>query len=256
MVIDELAILRNRSTQLWKAAKAIVDAPSVQRAWGLTGSPTPNAPTDAWAQVRLLTPAKTVRTMSQFRDLTMRQVSVFRWVARPEANDIVRAAMQPSVRFTREDIAELPPTTYVDRDVKLDPDAAKAYKLMFDKLRMLTHGGENITAVNEGVLQSKLLQIACGFLYTDTKGIYALPVTGRLRALEEIIAETDRKVIVFVPFIAALTSIAAHLRTKGHEVAVIYGGTAAARAIRSSGIFRSRPIRASWWHIRAVCHTA
>lgn len=226
VVIDELAILRNKSTQLWKAAKAIIDAPSVQRAWGLTGSPTPNAPTDAWAQVRLLTPARTVRTMSQFRDLTMRQVSTFRWVARPEANDIVRAAMQPSVRFTREDIAELPPTTYVDRDVKLDPDATKAYKLMFDKLRIMTAGGENVSAVNEGVLQSKLLQIACGFLYTDTKGVYALPMTGRLRALEEIIAETDRKVIVFVPFIAALTNIANHLRAKGHDVAVIYGGTA------------------------------
>lgn len=226
VVIDELAIFRNKSTQLWKAAKTIVDAPGVVRAWGLTGSPTPNAPTDAWAQVRLLTPARTVRTMSQFRDLTMRQVTPFRWVARPEANSIVYTALQPSVRFTREDIAELPPTSYVNRDVKLDPDALAAYNMIMAKMRILTNSGQNVTAVNEGVLQSKLLQIACGFLYTDTKGVYALPMTGRLKALEEVIAETDRKVIVFVPFIAALTNIAAHLRSKGHDVAVIYGGTA------------------------------
>lgn len=225
IILDEVATFRNKGTDLWKAANAVINAPSTQYAWGMTGSPTPGSPIDAWAQIRLLTPGRTVRTMSQFRDLTMRKISDFKWLARPEANDIVHAAMQPSVRYTRDDVMELPETSYVDRDVKLDPEAAKAYKLLFDKMRTLTNSGQSITAANEGVLQNKLLQVACGFIYTDKHEVYALPNSARLAALEEIINEADGKVIVFVPYIHALEGVAQHLRDAKHTVALVYGAT-------------------------------
>jgi SNF2 family DNA or RNA helicase len=225
VVLDELAVFRNRGTELWKAAQRVISAPSVEYAWGLTGSPTPNAPTDAWAQVRLLTPERTTRTFMHFQDITMRKVSQFRWIPRLDANEHVRAAMSPSVRYTLDDVMELPDTTYVDRGVMLDADAAKAYKLLYNKARMLSTKGEPITAVNEGILQSKLLQVAAGFIYTDSKTVYALPSTGRLRALEEALAETDRKVLVMVPFLHALTGVATHLRARHHDVSVVHGGT-------------------------------
>lgn len=225
VVIDELATFRNKSTELWKAANAVINAPSTRWAWGLTGSPTPNAPTDAWAQIKLFTPTRVVRTMMAFRDLTMRQVSAFKWIARPDANETVQTAMQPSVRFRLEDIQELPETSYVDREVKLDADAARAYKMLEAKMRLLTDSGKSITAMNAGILQSKLLQVAAGFVYANDKTVYSLPATGRLRALDETIAETDRKVLVFVPFLHALSGVAAHLRGKGHEVAVVNGST-------------------------------
>ena len=225
--IDELAILRNKSTKLWKAHASVVGPAPF--AWGLTGSPTPMAPTDAWAQIKLLTPHRVARTMLSFQDQVMRRVSQFRWVAREDANDTVHAAMQPAVRFTREDIAELPATSYANREVKLDPVAQRAYDLLFKKMAMLTAKGERITAANEGVLQSKLLQVSCGYIYTDqgtngSKQIYELPNGPRLAALDETIAGTNRKVIVFVPFIHSLEGIAAHLRGKGHDVAVVHGG--------------------------------
>jgi SNF2 family DNA or RNA helicase len=225
VVIDEIAAFRNKSTRLWKSADAVVNAPTVKWAWGLTGSPTPQSPVDAWAQVRLLTPNRTVRSKTSFQDLTMRKVSAFRWVPRPEANDIVFAAMQPSVRFTLDDVMELPPTIYVDRQVTLDQQAQQAYSLLISKMRILTQHGKSITAANEGVLQSKLLQVACGFIYTDDKNVYQLPATARLQALDETIAETDRKVIVFVPFLHALSGVADHLRAQGHNVGVVHGGT-------------------------------
>lgn len=227
VVIDELAVLRNKSTKLWKAHASVVGPAPF--AWGLTGSPTPMAPTDAWAQIKLLTPNRVARTMLSFQDQVMRRVSQFRWVAREDANATVHAAMQPSVRFGREDAVELPPTSYVNREVKLDPVAQRAYDLLFKKMAMLTNKGERITAVNEGVLQSKLLQVACGYIYTDQgtdgeKTVYELPNGPRLSALDETIAGTDRKVIVFVPYINALAGIEAHLRAKGHDVGVIHGG--------------------------------
>ena len=231
VIFDELAVFRNKGTDLWKAADAIVGA-GVPYAWGLTGSPTPNSPTDAWAQVRLLTPTRTTRTLGQFKDQTMRQITQFKWSARTGANEAVHQAMQPAVRYTRDDVMELPETSYVDREVKLEPDAAKAYKMLFDKMRTMSSTGDSITAVNEGVLQGKLLQVACGFLYTDKKTVYALPSDRRLEALEEVVNETDRKVIVFVPYIHALDGISKYLRGKKHNVAVVSGATP--RAARDS----------------------
>ena len=226
-VIDELASrgLRTKGTGLWKAHTTVVNAPSVKYAWGLTGSPTPKAPTDAWAQIRMLTPDRTTKTLGRFKDMTMRQISNFKWISRPEAVDIVHNTMQPSVRFTLDDVQELPPTVYTNRDVKLEPETAKAYKLLFDKMAMLTRQGENITAVNEGVLQMKLMQVACGYIYTDKHTVYKLPNGNRLAALVDLIEEADRKVIVFVPFVHALNGVSAHLKTLGYSTELVYGGT-------------------------------
>lgn len=225
LILDELAVFRNKATELWKAAATVVNATGMQYVWGMTGSPTPKAPTDAWAQVRMLTPDRTVRTLSRFRDMTMRQVSNFKWIPRPEATKIVHDAMQPAVRYARDDVAELPPTSYVTREVKLEPDAAKAYKLLFDKMAMATARGETITAVNEGVLQNKLLQVACGYIYTDKHKVYELPNTSRLKALLELVEEADRKVIVFVPYVHALKGVTEYLSKHGETVSLIHGGT-------------------------------
>lgn len=225
LILDELAVLRNKSTNLWKGAAAVVNAPGMSYAWGLTGSPTPTAPTDAWAQIRLLTPDRTTRTMGRFKDQTMRQISTFKWVARQGATEIVHEAMQPSVRYTRDDVAELPETSYVDRKVTLEGDAARAYKLLFDRMAMQTNRGEDITAANEGVLQSKLLQVACGFIYTNEHKVYRLPNKPRLDALLEAVQETDRKVIVFVPFIHALEDLTNFLNKHGETASLVYGQT-------------------------------
>lgn len=225
VIIDELAVFRNKSTGLWKAANAVVSASPY--AWGLTGSPTPQAPTDAWAQVRLLTPNRVARTMTLFRDQTMRQITTFKWIPRDDANETVRAAMQPSVRYVLEDVAELPETVYLDREVKLDQPVKDAYRILHKKLCMMTNHGHSVTAVNEGVLQIKLLQVALGWIYTDKGTVYQLPGTARLDALNEVIDEVDaeRKIIVFVPFIHALEGVAAELIRHGETVGVVHGST-------------------------------
>lgn len=236
-VIDELAVLRNKSSQLWKAAATVVDR--IPYVWGLTGSPTPTSPVDAYAQVRLLTPNMVPKSIGGFRDLVERKVSQFKWLVRPEANQIVHRAMQPSVRFTREDIMELPPTTYIDRKVMLGAEAKAAYKMLFDKMRVKTGDGRSITAVNEGVLQMKLVQVACGYIYTDNRTVYELPNHDRLKALDDTIMECDRKLLVFVPFVHALNGVATYLRKQGHSVEVVYGATSRAARDKIFNNFRN-----------------
>ena len=221
-VIDELAVFRNRRTGLWKSAAHMVAF--TEWAWGLTGSPTPKAPTDAWAQIHMITPGNTTRTWVRFRDMTMRQITQFKWLRRQGAQDVIHQQMQPSVRFALEDVTELPDTTYREVPVDMTPEAKKAYKIMFDRMRLM-YNNKEITAVNEGVLQSKLLQVACGSIYTDQDGKVELPVGPRLEALTDIVEATSRKVIVFVPFIHALERVAEHLRKTEDGVAVVHGST-------------------------------
>src|SRR5690606_10372756 len=103
-----------------------------------------------------------------FKRQTMRQISQFVWIAKDDANDIVFGAMQPAVRFKRDDCVELPPVVYQTRKVTLSQQQERAYKMMMSKLRIAFQEGE-VTAANEGVLFSKLLQIAAGWVYTKDK---------------------------------------------------------------------------------------
>lgn len=230
-VLDELATFRNRSTGLWKAANEIIQGgpanqgnPKPSYVWGLTGSPTPKAPTDAWAQVRLLTPERTTKTFTRFRDQTMSQITQFKWVRKPIASDLIHDAMQPSVRFALSDVVELPATTYQTREVQLEGEARRAYQIMFDKMRLLTKDGTAVTAVNEGVLQSKLLQLALGYVYSDKRGVLRLPNETRLDVVQEIVEATSRKVIVFCPYLHALEGVAERLQ-KCTSIAVVHGQT-------------------------------
>jgi SNF2 family DNA or RNA helicase len=225
-VLDELAVFRNKKTDLWKAANAIIrGGAGIPYVWGMTASPRPKAPTDAWGQIKLLTPDTTTQTFTRFRDMTMMQMSAFKWAARKNANDIVFAQMQPSVRFSLNDVTELPPTTYRTVEVPLEPGAASAYKQMVQKMITLTKGGETITAVNEAALQSKLLQVATGYIYTDKHGTCRLPNQTRLDAMVEIIEANSQKVIVFCPFKHTLSGVAAELQKKKISFAMINGDT-------------------------------
>jgi SNF2 family DNA or RNA helicase len=242
--IDELAVLRNKQTDLWRAAFAIEQSPSVAKgyAWGLTGSPTPHSPTDAWAQIKLLTPSNTTRTFGQFSDQTMRRITQFKFEAREDANAVVHRAMQPAVRFTIQDVMELPPTVYLDKIIKLEPQALSAYKMLFGKARMNTGDGRSITAVNEGVLHNKLLQVACGYIYTDTSTIYELPHQSRLDALLETVEEADGKFIVFCPYTHALNGVAGFLRGKNYNIATISGTTSRGQRDRTFTSFQDDPV--------------
>ena len=241
--IDELAVLRNKQTDLWRAAEAIERSPTVAKgfAWGLTGSPTPHSPTDAWAQIRLLTPGNTTRTFGQFADQTMRRVTQFKSEAREDANNVVHRAMQPSVRFTIQDVMELPPTVFIDKQIKLEPQALAAYKMLFNKARMSTGDGRSITAVNEGVLHNKLLQVACGYIYTDNTTVYELPHKTRLDALLETVEEADGKFIVFCPYTHALNGIAGFLRGEKYNIATISGSTPRGQRDRTFTSFQNDP---------------
>ena len=209
IVIDELALARNSSTERWKTLNVICNKQTTRRVWGMTGSPTPNLPTDAWAQCKLVTPDnKTVpKYFGAFRDLVMRQITQFKWAVKPEANDVVYQMMQPSIRFSLDDCTDLPEQTFITRDVEMTTEQKKAYKDMLSKLATEYQGGQ-ILAVNEAVKANKLIQICCGVAYGTDGDTVVIPSKPRMDVLKEIIEESEGKVIVFVPLTGALEAVA------------------------------------------------
>lgn len=209
VTIDEIATFRNASTQLWKCLNRIVQ-PRTWR-WGLTGTPTPNEPTDAWAQCRLICPERVPKYKNAFRDSVMKQLGPFKWVAREGATEIVVNAMQPAIRFTRDQCVDLPPCTFQTYQVEQSPEQKKAYKEMLSALAMESDRGQ-ITAANEGVKMSKLLQIATGVVYPNGGGDpVVLKADSRIAVTQEIIEAAGAKVIVFVPFTAVLDYVVEEL---------------------------------------------
>lgn len=223
VIYDELAVARNAQTDLWAAANEVCNKQQQRKVWGLTGTPIPNAPTDAWAQCRLVTPGAVPKFFGRFKDQVMRQVTPFKWVARETALDVVHQVMQPSVRFSMDDCMDLPEQIFIERHADLTKDQEKAYKAMMNTLKAEYQGGQ-ILAVNEAVKASKLVQIAVGVAYGDDGSEVVIPATERLKALDELIEESEGKVLVFVPFTGALNYVAEHIG-KYAEVAVVNGKT-------------------------------
>ena len=229
IVIDEIASYRNASTERGRALNMLVNGnmktglPAKAWVWGLTGTPTPNAPTDAWAQVRIINPTKVPRYFGQFRDIVMKPISQFRWAPRENAVEYVHGVMTPAIRFAREDCIDLPPTTYVTRQAELTPEQKKAFDEMLRTFHFECESG-SITAVNEAVKMSKLLQICLGFSYGTGGTEIVLPSGPRIELIKEIIEESAGKVLVFVPFTAALKTIADEL-AKEVSVAIVHGET-------------------------------
>ena len=229
VIIDEVATYRNKNTGRWKVIENLIypDPKTGKGAkpwvWGLTGTPTPNSPEDAYGQCRLVTPTTVPKFFGQFRAMVMNHQSNYIWTPRPEATKIVFDAMRPAIRFKRDDCIDLPPTVYQTRDVELSAEQTKHLKELMREL-MTEVEGKRVTAVNEGVKLSKALQLAGGCVY-DTESVpHEIPIGSRLETLMEVIEEAGGKILVFVPFTAMTTMIARELN-KHWETAIVTGDT-------------------------------
>ena len=229
IIIDEIATYRNKNTGRWKVLETLIypdrKKPELAKpwVWGMTGTPTPNSPEDAYAQCRLVTPTTVPAFFGQFRSLVMNHQSTYIWTPRDEATKIVHQVMRPAIRFKRDDCIDLPPTLYQTRDVELSADQTKHLKELMREL-MTEVEGKRVTAVNEGVKLSKALQIAGGCVY-DTEGApHEIDTGSRMETLMEVVEEAGGKLLVFVPF-TAMTSMIARELNKHWKTAIVTGDT-------------------------------
>lgn len=222
VIVDEAAVLRNPSTRRFKIFRNWMDKNPDARLWLMTGTPTPNDPTDSWALARLANSPFLTKTFTAFREQVMMKIGQWKFVPRPESAEIVKHILQPAVRYTRDECFDLPDTIIQTRQVDLTPEQKKHYSQMLKHFvtEMTTEG--TITAVNEAVKIQKLVQIACGVAYGDDGQHIQIDCSPRVNLVKELIEEAGEKVIVFVPLTGTLHMLEREIG-KHFTVAVVNG---------------------------------
>lgn len=217
---DEANAWKNVSTGRWKTLNKLLGEDT--KLWLMTGTPAAQSPEDAFGLARLVNPTAVPRFATAWRDKVMRQINRFKWVPKENAYDTVYEALQPAIRYTKEQCLDLPPVVTITREVALTSQQIKYYKLL--KSQMLVQmSGETITAINAAASVNKLLQISAGAAYTDDKEVVEFDCAPRLAVLLEILEETPRKVIVFAPYRHSIDTISDFLTKHKISNAKIHG---------------------------------
>lgn len=196
LAIDELAMYRNPVTRSKTMAKL---AETMKFVWGMTGSPMPNEPTDVWMQCKIVTPHTVPRVRSHARDMLMLKKNEYLWIPKADAVDRAYSWMQPAVRFTLDDVVELPEIVERYIDVPLTAQQTKVYTTIASQFAAQV-GTQQINAINAAGAMNKLLQISGGFVYSTEFSTIKIDAKPRIDMLIDLIREATGKVLVFFPF--------------------------------------------------------
>ena len=226
IIVDEANAYKSTSTSRWKTMNKLVNIDT--RLWMMTGTPASQSPLDAYGLARLVCPNRVPKFKNAWRDKVMYQVSRFKWLPRPTAKNDVFKALNPAIRFAKNQCLDLPDVMYQTREVPLTPQAQKYYKELKDQM-LIEAAGEQITSVNAAANLNKLLQISGGAVYTDTHEVVEFDIKPRLNALLEVMEETEHKVLVFVPYRHTIELISNFLSSNNITNELIHGDISATK---------------------------
>jgi SNF2 family DNA or RNA helicase len=226
IVVDEANAYKNAQTKRWKVLNSLLKADTWL--WMLTGTPAAQSPLDAYGLAKLVNPQGVPKYFTSFRDMVMTKLTNFRWIPKENATQTVYNALQPAIRYTKDECLDLPEMTYTRRNVELTKQQQKYYDLL-KKRMVIQAGGEEITSVNAAVNMSKLLQISCGAVYSDTGETLEFDISKRYDVLTEVIDESSQKVLIFVPFKHVISILSQKLTADGYENEIISGDVSAGK---------------------------
>jgi len=226
VVVDEATAYKNVQTTRWKILHRL--AQPIPWLWMLTGTPAAQSPVDAYGLARLVNPMGVPKFASSFREMVMFKVGQFRWVPKPSATQTVFDALQPAIRYTKDECMDLPEMTYVSREIELTKQQQRYYSVLKNKM-IVEAAGEAITSVNAAVNLNKLLQLSCGAVYSDSGETVEFDIRNRYAVLKEVVNESAKKILVFVPFRNAIEIVAAKLFKDGYTTEIINGDVSASK---------------------------
>lgn len=221
IIVDEASTYRNYDTDRYEAL-AFINTLKV-RLWLMTGTPTPNAPTDAWGLQRLVSPSRVPKSFNLFRETVMLPAGPYKWVPRPGWETTIRQVMQPAIRFEKKDCLDLPELTYNDRYCDMSDEQVHMFEVMKQKLKHEAEDGITTTAANAAVKIIKLQQICCGIVKDDDENPVFLNPKKRLELTLELVEAAEQKVIIFVPFIFSMHMIQEYLVKHKVSCALVNG---------------------------------
>ena len=223
-IVDEATHYKNVQTKRWKTLNRIIGEDDWL--WMMTGTPAAQSPLDAYGLAKMVNPLSVPRFFGSWRDIVMWKVTQFKYKPKETAKDTVYKALQPAIRFTKEECLDLPDMVYAKRFVEMTPQQKKYYETLRKQMVMQV-AGEDVTAANAAIGLNKLLQISTGALYTDEGDTIQFDIKNRYQVLKEVIDESSQKVLVFVPFRHTIDLLSEKLQQDNVTSEIIRGDVSA-----------------------------
>jgi len=225
VIVDEASGYRDATTKRHRIARQVIGCRDYL--WLLTGTPTPNAPTDAYGLAKLVNNA----FGKSFRDFRMETEyqpfpNSFRWLPRKDGYEKARALLTPSIRFGIEDVWDGPSVTVQQRQVDLTDEQKRHLADLKKNLSIVVKSGKQIDAINEAAVRTKFLQVLQGVIYDKDHKEHLIDAEPRLSEIEDILESTDRKVVIFVSLTSVIHLLYKRL-SKRWKVAVLNGEVSA-----------------------------
>lgn len=219
LIIDELSQYKSPTTK--RNTVITYYRQGVKKFLGLTGTPASNSLLNVWNQLKLINRNDTAwagQTIYEFQERYFNAVTknkrgyVIKWAPKFGAEDIIFRKMSKDVISMRtEGLVELPEISYSTLYIQLPEQARKEYETLQteiaeeleekDRVTYVTDDGVTLYLPNSDVLSGKLLQLAGGALYTDTKTHqFATFHDEKLNALDDLIETATSPLLVFYYF--------------------------------------------------------
>jgi len=230
VTVDESTTIKNRSAKRTKNILALQKLSLIRRI--LTGSPVTKSPLDLYTQCQFLSPEllgfnSYLAFRNRYAEMTDIPVGSGRYISVPKyykrIEELEMKLKQFATRIRKDECLDLKPKVRQKRFIELDGDGKKIYeKLRTTALAIVEDS--TISFSNKLTEIIKLHQVCNGFTKNDDGEIITLHKS-KLNALDEILEETDGKVIIWANYIYNITEIIQFLEKKyGKESVVsIYG---------------------------------
>ena len=229
IAVDESTTIKTPTAKRTKAICSIGKLAKYRRI--LTGSPVTKSPLDLYTQCEFLnenllgfTSYYTFRNryaIMKNANFGGRRVQL---VGGYQRLDELSQILKPfSDRVLKENCLDLPPKTYIERQVELTDEQSKAYATM-KSAALASLKGKMATAPHILTQLMRLHQITCGHLKNDDDSITEIK-NNRINSLIELLEEVEGKVIIWANYVYDIKQIVAAITKKygEHSIVQYYG---------------------------------
>lgn len=219
-IVDEASAYKDATTKRHRISRLVFG--NREYLWLLSGTPTPNAPTDAYGLAKLVNNSFG-KSFTTFQSETMLKVSQFIWKPQRDGYDKARKLLSPSIRYDIKDVWDGPEMTTQMREVELTDQQKKLLADLKRDLQVVVKSGEQITAVNEAALRTKFMQIVLGAIYDSSHKAHEVDAGPRIAELREIVEQAPGKLLIFAPLTSVVRLL--HKELKDWSCAIVNGET-------------------------------
>ena len=230
VTVDESTTIKNRSAKRTKNILALQKLALIRRI--LTGSPVTKSPLDLYTQCQFLSPellgfSSYLAFRNRYAEMTDIPVGSGRYISVPKyykrLEELEMKLKQFATRIRKDECLDLKPKVRQKRYIELEGEGKQIYeKLRTSALAIVEDS--TISFSNKLTEIIKLHQVCNGFTKNDDGAIMTLHKS-KLNALDEILEETDGKIIIWANYIYNITEIIEFLEKKYGKKSVvsIYG---------------------------------